>query len=133
MADEVRKLAEKTTTATREIEGELGQIHVRIGDAVAKSQASQHEMAEAQQLAGQTGAALEGIVASVSGVSTEIRNVAEMASDQQMLSGVVLDRIRENEENTREAAGNASSCSDACQGLAGLSGELAQATSSFTV
>jgi methyl-accepting chemotaxis protein len=133
VADEVRKLAEKTTTATREIEDELGQIHLRIGDAVAKSQASQHEMVEAQRLSSQTGAALAGIVESVADVSREIHHVADMASDQQMLSGVVLERIRENEENTKEAAGNAVSCSTACQGLTGLSGELAQATTRFAV
>ena len=133
VADEVRKLAEKTATATGEIETQLGRIRLRIGDAVAKSKASQQEMLEAQRLSSQTGAALAGIVAGVADVSREIHHVAEMASDQQMLSAVVLERIRENEENTGEAAGNAVSCSTACRGLTGLSGELAQAMQRFTI
>jgi methyl-accepting chemotaxis protein len=133
VADEVRKLAEKTTTATREIEGELGRIHVRIHDAVAKSQASQQEMKDAQRLSAETASALDGIVESVSGLAREIDNVAEMASDQQMLSGVVLERIRENEENTRDAAGKATTCAQACQGLAGVAGELVLATGHFAV
>ena len=133
VADEVRKLAEKTTAATKDIESILTQIHVRVDGAVKKSGDSLKEMQETQRLSSQTGVALAEIVESVNSVSKEIRNVAEMASDQQMLSGIVLERIKENEANTEEAATKASGCNGACKGLAQLSQELATGMSRFTV
>ena len=133
VADEVRKLAEKTASATREIEVVLAQVHRRIGEAVSKSGDSLKEMNETQRLSAETGLALEKILQSVAGVSKEIRNVAEMASDQQMLSGIVLERIKENEENTEEAASNAKLCATACDGLDTLSGDLTVQVSKFQV
>jgi methyl-accepting chemotaxis protein len=133
VADEVRKLAEKTASATREIEVVLAQVHRRIGEAVSKSGESLKEMNDTQQLSMETGLALEKILRSVAGVSEEIRNVAEMASDQQMLSGIVLERIKENEENTEDAASNAKSCVAACDGLDTLSADLTVQVSKFQV
>ena len=131
VADEVRKLAEKTASATREIEVVLAQVHRRIGEAVNKSGDSMKEMNETQKLSAETGLALEKILQSAAGVSAEIRNVAEMASDQQMLSGIVLERIKENEENTEDAASNAKLCATACDGLNTLSGDLTVQVSKF--
>jgi methyl-accepting chemotaxis protein len=133
VADEVRKLAEKTTSATQEIEVLLGQVHLRIEQAVTKSGESLTEMHDAKRLSTETGEALAGIVESVTNVSQEIRNVAEMASDQQLLSTVILERIKENEESTEEAATKASGCNNACHELAQASRDLASEMSRFRV
>ena len=131
VADEVRKLAEKTASATREIEHVLARIHQRIGDAVAKSDNSLKEMEVSRKLSEATGSALDQIVGNIAGLTSEISNVADMASDQQTISTIVLDRIRENEENTDEAANRAQSCMTACKDLAGLAGELTAQVSRF--
>ncbi|MDD5248433.1 MAG: methyl-accepting chemotaxis protein [Rhodocyclaceae bacterium] len=131
VADEVRKLAEKTTSATREIELVLAQIRDRIAEAVAKSDHSLKEMDESQRLSEATGVALEQIVASIAVLTREIGSVAEMASDQQTISTVVLDRIKENEENTNEASGKAMSCMTACKDLGELSRKLMAEVSRF--
>ncbi|MFA6311838.1 MAG: methyl-accepting chemotaxis protein [Sterolibacterium sp.] len=133
VADEVRKLAEKTASATGEIEAVLAQVHRRVEEAVGKSGESVKEMEDTRQLSTETGLALARIVDSVSSVSTAINNVAEMASDQQMLSGIVLERIKENDDSTREAAVNADDCVSACQGLTALSGNLIVEVSRFQV
>jgi methyl-accepting chemotaxis protein len=133
VADEVRKLAEKTATATREIETVLSQTRVRIEEAVAKSADSLKEMDEAQRRSGETGQALAEIMQSVADVAQQIRNVAEMASDQQMLSAVVLDRIKENEDSTHAAAERAGGCAGACNELAQVSDDLSAAMSRFKV
>ncbi len=133
VADEVRKLAEKTTSATQEIEVLLGQVHSRIEEAVTKSGESLTEMQDARRLSTETGEALAGIVESVTSVSKEIRNVAEMASDQQLLSRVILERIQENEESTEEAATKASGCNSACHQLAQASRDLTSEMSRFRV
>lgn len=133
VADEVRKLAEKTTSATQEIEVLLGQVHLRIEQAVTKSGESLSEMHDAKRLSTETGEALAGIVESVTNVSQEIRNVAEMASDQQLLSTVILERIKENEKSTEEAATKASGCNNACHELAQASRDLASEMSRFRV
>ena len=131
VADEVRKLAEKTTSATREIELVLAQIRDRITEAVAKSDNSLKEMDESQRLSEATGAALEQIVASVAELTNEIGNVAGMAAEQQKISGVVLSRIKENEKSTNEASGNAMNCMAACKDLDGLSRKLMTEVSRF--
>jgi methyl-accepting chemotaxis protein len=131
VADEVRKLAEKTTSATRDIESVLARIHDRIAEAVSKSDNSLREMNESRMLSEATGSALDQIVESIAGLSREIASVAEMASDQQTISTVVLDRIKENEENTDEAASRARSCTEACKGLAELAGNLTAEVSRF--
>lgn len=133
VADEVRKLAEKTTSATREIEVLLEQVHLRIGEAVTKSGDSLTEIQDAKRLSTETGAALEDIVESVTNVSLEIRNVAEMASDQRLLSGVILERIKENEASTEEAATKANGCNSACHELAKASRDLASEMSRFRI
>jgi methyl-accepting chemotaxis protein len=133
VADEVRKLAEKTTSATQEIEVLLGQVHSRIEEAVTKSGESLTEMQDARRLSTETGEALAGIVESVTSVSQEIRNVAEMASDQRLLSSVILERIKENEESTEEAATKASGCNNACHQLAQAARDLTSEMSRFRV
>ena len=133
VADEVRKLAEKTTTATQEIESVLGQIHARIEGAVSKSSESLEVMQETQRLSGETGAVLNEIVDSVTNVSHEIRTVATMASEQKTLSGVVLARIQENEESTEAAARKASGCHESCEGLTRAARELAEGMARFKV
>jgi len=76
---------------------------------------------------------LRKIVDSVSSVSSAINHVAEMPSDQQMLSGIVLERIKENEESTQTAALNAESYVSACRGLTELSNKLAVLVSRFKI
>lgn len=117
VADEVRKLAENTTTATLEIERVLARIHAHVGEAVAKSGNSLAEVGNSQKLSEATGGALEQIVENIASASCEIANVAEMASDQQTISVVVLERIKENEQNTDAAATRARNCMAACKGL----------------
>ncbi|MCX7167018.1 MAG: methyl-accepting chemotaxis protein [Rhodocyclales bacterium] len=124
VADEVRKLAEKTTSATREIELVLKHIHNRIGEAVTKSNNSLKEMGKGHKLSEATGSALQQIVENIAGVTGEIANVADMASDQQTIAIVVRERIKENEDSTDEAAISARSCMLACKKLAELAQDL---------
>ncbi|CAG0982365.1 Methyl-accepting chemotaxis protein 4 [Rhodocyclaceae bacterium] len=131
VADEVRKLAEKTTAATGEIESVLALIRGRIEAAVDKSGDSLRQMSETRRLSEDTGTALDQIVDSIAGLTREIGNVAEMASDQQTISTVVLDRIQENEENTDEAARRAGACTNTCKDLAELSRDLMAEVSKF--
>ncbi|MGE5468352.1 MAG: methyl-accepting chemotaxis protein [Ignavibacteria bacterium] len=131
VADEVRKLAEKTAAATGEIESVLAQIRERVEEAVAKSEHSLSEMNESRQLSAATGAALEEIVASIGGLTAEIGAVAGMAAEQQQISAAVLSRIQDNDRHTDEASGNASNCKAACEGLRELSHRLMAELSRF--
>ena len=131
VADEVRKLSEKTSSATREIEQVLARTHERINDAVEKSDNSLKEMEIGRQLSEATGSALEQIVDNIANLSTEIANVAEMASDQQTISIVVLGRIKQDEGNTDDAASRARSCMLASKDLANLAEDLTTQVSRF--
>ena len=82
VADEVRKLAEKTMTATKEVEGSIRAIQdsskVSI-DSVARAKVSVERSTE---LAGMSGETLQRIVRLVEEASTQIEGIAT-ASDEQ--------------------------------------------------
>jgi methyl-accepting chemotaxis protein len=131
VADEVRKLAEKTAAATGEIEAVLAQMRDQVAQAVAKSGDSIREMDESRRLSQDTGAALDEIVGSVAALAAEIGKVAGMAAEQRRTSGEVLSHIQANEKSTDEASGNALNCKAASEGLRGLSRELMAEVSRF--
>jgi methyl-accepting chemotaxis protein len=90
VADEVRKLAEKTMSATAEV----GQAIRGIQDGTQKSAAGVREavsvIEEATSLAGQSGQALDAIVALVESASDQVRSIAA-ASEQQSAASEAIE------------------------------------------
>ena len=91
VADEVRKLADRTTKATDEIEESIEAIQTETSQAVDRMQAGSRQVEEGVITAGKAGQALARIVDSTREVSTLIQNVAA-ATDQQSAASTQISR-----------------------------------------
>ncbi len=93
VADEVRKLAEKTTSATQEIGGMIAAIQGETAQAVATIQAGKSEVADGVSRAREAGEALQQIVAGVEGLSRMVQEIAQATQTQRSDVQVVQDNI----------------------------------------
>jgi methyl-accepting chemotaxis protein len=109
VADEVRKLAEKTSNATAEIGGMIQAIQQKTGEAVRTMNASTADVKEGVANAREAGNSLRNIVESAEQVTAmvqEIANTTQMQNqDTQMIRqniGKIGTLIENTLENTRE-------------------------------
>jgi methyl-accepting chemotaxis protein len=86
VADEVRKLAEKTMNATKEVGQAIGGIQHGTADAVTRVEAAVTRVAEATDLAERSGAAIGEIVVMVEAAGDQVRSIATAAEQQSATS-----------------------------------------------
>lgn len=110
VADEVRKLAEKTMASTADVENAIKTIQAsadknmrQVDDAVATIE-------QATILTRKSGEALREIVSIVDGAATQVRSIAVASEEQAATSGAITDSINEVDSvagQTAQAMGNA--------------------------
>jgi len=133
VADEVRKLAERTTGATKEIGGTIESMQSETKNAVTSMKEGENEVELGTKEASKSGDALKDILKQVNTVTTEINQIAvaseeqtattnEIATNIQQISGVMQDTAKRIQEN----AGAATQ-------LANLSKELQNLVGQFRV
>ncbi len=105
VADEVRKLAERTTAATAEISNMIGAIQSDTGQAVDSMRQGSKEVREGVELANQAGKALQDITRSVEQVVEMIGQIANATRDQSSASDSLTTTVEEiarmAQENSR--------------------------------
>lgn len=124
VADEVRKLADRTTKATEEIAGSIQAIQDETTIAVDKMNAGTEEVTAGAQKAEQAGDALKQIVASAQDVSAMVQSIAAAAEEQSAASEEVSRNIeqiasvtRQTSEGTNQAAAAATQLSQRAETL----------------
>jgi len=95
VADEVRKLAEKTMTATKEVGDAIRDIQQGTRKNFENTEQSVHAIEEATSLAGQSGEALAEIVKLVELAADQVRSIAT-ASEQQSAASEEINRSIED-------------------------------------
>jgi methyl-accepting chemotaxis protein len=130
VADEVRKLAERSGRATKEIADLIAHVQRETHAAVAAMQTGAAEVAAGADLADQAGASLEAIAAAVAATKSAVERItAAVATMGEASEGVVgaTDAIAAIAARTNEAASrmteNANSVSDAVESIAAVSEE----------
>jgi methyl-accepting chemotaxis protein len=93
VADEVRKLADRTTQATEEIGASISAIQEETGEAVARMNAGTQQVTTGVAKAGDAGRALQEIVTSARGVAGMIQSIAAAAEQQSSASEEVARSI----------------------------------------
>ncbi|MBE7414826.1 MAG: type IV pili methyl-accepting chemotaxis transducer N-terminal domain-containing protein [Deltaproteobacteria bacterium] len=101
VADEVRKLAERTTKATKEISVMIGAIQGETGKAVSAMSAGSKKVENGVSLANSAGAALKQIVTGVENVTDRIAHIATSAEEQSSTA----DEIARNMDRSRRSRG----------------------------
>lgn len=103
VADEVRKLAERSTVATGEVSALIGKVRRGVDEAVRSMQVSSQEVTEGAQNSQEAGKALTDILQSVQSVTAQVENVSaiteQMAASVQEVSATVSTLSRSAEAN----------------------------------
>ena len=131
VADEVRKLAERTTQATKEVATSIREIQGETTTAVERIEAGTSKVNTGVELAGNAGVALEKIVAGSTTLQSMVQSIAA-AAEEQSAAGEQISRsveainavTRESTEGAEQAAKAAAQLSTQAEVLGKLVGKF---------
>ncbi|GAP22547.1 hypothetical protein ADM99_12680 [Leptolinea tardivitalis] len=130
VADEVRKLAERSSNATKEIGELIRGIQKTVGEAVAAMEEGANEVERGSQKANEAGLALDAILKAAEEVNREAEQAAEatrqmsMNADELVASmDTVSAVVEENTASTEEMAAGSSEVTQAIESIASISEE----------
>jgi methyl-accepting chemotaxis protein len=138
VADEVRKLAEKSATATREISGLIQAIQESVAEAVVAMEEGAEEVEEGVARANEAGEALANILEAVSQVSEQMEEIAGAAEEMSASSGELVGAmdnvsavVEENSAATEEMAAQVEEVTASAQSLSTMALELQALVAQF--
>ncbi len=131
VADEVRKLADRTTKATEEIAGSITAIQTETNQAVERMNAGTEQVQVGVEKATQAGQSLEQIVAGANEVSSMIQSIAAAAEEQSAASEQVSRGVQSVSAVTNQSAEGASQSAMAASQLSSKAEELQALVSRF--
>jgi len=131
VADEVRKLAERTTKATKEIGDMIRQIQQDTRSAVESMQEGTVKVTSGVDLVNRTGEALARIVEMVSESADMIRQIAVASEEQSVATQQIANDIENVAKVTKESASGANESAKASHDLSQLATELQGIVGSF--
>ncbi len=133
VADEVRKLAERTTKATKEIGDMIRQIQQDTRGAVDSMQQGTQKVTAGVDLVNKTGEALSQIVRMVSESADMIRQIAVASEQQSVATQQIASDIENVARVTKESSSGAHESAKASQDLSQLAVELQGIVGGFRI
>ncbi len=133
VADEVRKLAERTTKATKEIAQMIKSIQKETTGAVTAMEAGTKEVAEGVSLANEAGESLKLIVDAVYKVNDMIRQIATAAEQQSAAAEQISRGVEEIASVTKETVAGSSQTTAASHELSRQATELQGMVGQFKI
>ena len=133
VADEVRKLAERTTQATEEVSQSVRGIQNETGSAVTQIESSSERVVRGVELANKAGTSLETIVGGSKNVQRMVQDIAAAANQQATASDEIARAIENISGVTRQSSEGASQASQAASDLAHQSEHLMALVDKFRV
>ncbi|MBL4591234.1 MAG: methyl-accepting chemotaxis protein [Phycisphaerales bacterium] len=118
VADEVRKLAERTTTATEEVSSSIIGIQKETTSAVTLIEAGSERVGRGVELASEAGAALESIVSGSESLQSMVQDIAAAANQQSAASGEIARAVEGIDSITRQSSQGAAQSAEAAGDLA---------------
>ena len=131
VADEVRKLAERTSTATSEISEMINAIQSETGSAVSAMEKGSTEVNDGVALANQAGESLQNINNSVKRVVEMLEQIADSTRSQSETTNEITQRVEDISEIAKENASSVDETTQASHDLKKLSADLQQIVSRF--
>lgn len=124
VADEVRKLAERTTIATKEIAQMIKNIQDETKSAVSAMEAGRNQVVEGVTFTAKAGDSLKTIIRMSDQVGEMITQIATAATEQSSTTENVNSNIDQITRLIKESAIGAQQSAQACQDLSGLALDL---------
>jgi methyl-accepting chemotaxis protein len=131
VADEVRKLAEKTTTATKEIAQMIRTVQQETKTAVGAMEAGTRQVQEGVETTTQAGDSLKQIIHMSDNVGEMITQIATAATEQTSASEEIGQNLGQIARLVTESAEGAQQSAKACQNLSSLALNLQKMVSKF--
>ncbi|MDX2114008.1 MAG: methyl-accepting chemotaxis protein [Planctomycetota bacterium] len=133
VADEVRKLAERTTKATEEVARSIREIQSETSAAVTRMQQGTESVNSGVQLAGDAGRALDRIVRSSGTLRDLVESIAAATEEQSSASEEIARSISEIKRVTGDSAAGAQEAARAAANLSQQAERLQEMISRFTI
>ncbi len=133
VADEVRKLAERTAKATDEVAQSIREIQADTTSAVAQIESGAERVNKGVELATQAGTSLSTIVESSGKVGSMVQAIAAAADQQAGTSNQIAKSVEEINAITRESTEGASQAAQAAAQLSRQAEELQAVVGRFRV
>ncbi len=133
VADEVRKLAERTQKATEEVARSIEAIQRETSQAVERMQSGRDRVERGVELATSAGESLQSIVASSQGVAEMIQSIAAAAGEQSAASNEVSRNVEAINAVTNESAEGVRQASEAASQLSHKAEQLQSLVSRFKI
>jgi methyl-accepting chemotaxis protein len=131
VADEVRKLAERTTKATNEIAGMIESIQVETKNAVQAMEQGNLEVEKGVQKTSASGAALDEIIKLAENVGDMISQIATAATEQSATTEQINSNIAQISSTAQESSVAAEETAKACTDLSGRALDLQNIVTQF--
>jgi len=133
VADEVRKLAERTAKATGEITSMIKEIQQNTGDAVQSMESGISEVEAGHKLAEQAGSSLQSIITMNQQVLGMVEQIASASSEQSRAAGDIAGSVEEVSTITEQTAEGATRSAGAADKLAQQADQLQSIVAEFKV
>jgi methyl-accepting chemotaxis protein len=131
VADEVRKLAERTTTATKEIAQMIKNIQDETKTAVTAMEQGTKEVEGGVKTTAEAGDSLKEIIQMAEQVGEMITHIATAATEQSSATEQVNNNMDQIAKLVKESAIGAQQSAKACQDLSGLALDLQKMVGNF--
>jgi methyl-accepting chemotaxis protein len=130
VADEVRKLAERSSASTKEIGALIKEIQVTVSDAMKAMDASVSEVNKGVSQANEAGSALGAIMRAADGVRVQTEEATKAANQMDIFAGELIEAIdsvssvvEENTAATEQMAAGSTEMTTAIESIASISEE----------
>jgi methyl-accepting chemotaxis protein len=133
VADEVRKLAERTTQATGEIGSMIGAIQGSAQDAVGTMRSAVEQVDRGTELAEQAGQAINSIRAATGEVSTVMNDISSAISEQGAASTAIAQQVERVAQASEESSASAQQSSRSAEELRHLAENMHSQMERFRV
>ena len=131
VADEVRKLAERTSSATKEIAVMVGGIQSGTGDALKAMEQGNEKVAAGVEMASTSGHALDEIIQLAGEVGSLVSSIATATVEQTNFAATVNASVTEISSLTHESSVASAQTATACTNLSDMATELEQIVHGF--
>lgn len=133
VADEVRKLAERTGKATSEIGEMIGSIQSEVDSAITAMRETSGKVEAGLKFSSEAGQQLQGIVRSVEGLQNMVQQIASATEEMSSTSEAISGDIQAIASGASEISGGSGQIAQSSSELARLSGELKHIVDQFRV